>query len=172
MPRRPRLAPLSTRAADDVVDDHRVVVVDVNWDAVAPSGDGASRRDALAEATHRGAVDADDAPRVARVRATAESRRRPRRVIVTTVGIRFFAFSRPARFAKKEKEMIFDVINAGLELLAKVGDDELFEGFHALDHGRGHHRGGVAAKVFFTGALVKVVDDEVDDLEQIRGLTP
>lgn len=108
MPRRPRLAPLSTRAADDVVDDHRVVVVDVDWDAVAPSGDGASRRDALAEATHRGAVDADDAPRVARVRATAESRRRPRRVIVTTrwggVGIRrLVAFSRRARFAGEER---------------------------------------------------------------------
>ena len=41
-----------------------------------------SRRDALADATHRGVVVADDDARVARVSATAESRRRPRRVIV------------------------------------------------------------------------------------------
>ena len=50
MPRRPRLA-LSTRA--DELDDE--------WDdAAAPSGGEASRRDALADATHRGVVVADD----------------------------------------------------------------------------------------------------------------
>ncbi len=75
MPRRPRLA-LSTRADDD--DDEW----DDGDDAAAPSGGEASRRDALADATHRGVVVADDDARVARVSATAESRRRPRRVIV------------------------------------------------------------------------------------------
>ena len=76
-------------------------------------------------------------------------------------------FGRAGRRAKSNRIELHAFVTPGYGSLAKVGDDELFEGFHALDHGRGHHRGRRRREGFFSGALVKVVDDEVEEFEQV-----
>ena len=129
---------------------------------------GASTARAGATAAAEAAMGARERDR--RVAEKTEARHRVTRIIRRASSSRFGKGR--GRRAKSNRIELHAFVTPGYGSLAKVGDDELFEGFHALDHGRGHHRGGVAAKVFFSGALVKVVDDEVDEFEQVGGLAP
>lgn len=128
-------------------------------------GRDASRRGRRGRRRARGARERDR-----RVAEKTEARHRVTRIIHRASSSRFGKGR--GRRAESNRIELHAFVTPGYGSLAKVGDDELFEGFHALDHGRGHHRGGVAAKVFFPGALVKVVDDEVDEFEQVGGLAP